>query len=90
MSNNLVNYSICSICLENIYNNEKIYNTICKHKFHKNCIKVWLETYNTCPNCRTFIINKNFKDYLDYQMEIRLTLLFIIYTLVIFLLIIFF
>ncbi len=42
----------CSICWENM---KKPFLTNCKHKFHKKCLKQWLETNKTCPLCRTTI-----------------------------------
>lgn len=37
----------CSICLDN--NEKEKYTTSCKHCFHKECIKKWLEKAPTCP-----------------------------------------
>ena len=46
----------CSICLENIDKvNES--NKLCGHIFHTECINSWLNTHNTCPLCRTKIVN---------------------------------
>lgn len=44
--------NLCSICWANM---ENIYNTECKHSFHKICIDKWLENNITCPICRTVI-----------------------------------
>jgi hypothetical protein len=47
---------ICSICLDNIHendDNELKIETICNHNFHKNCLDKWKK--NTCPNCRSFL-----------------------------------
>ena len=41
---------ICSICLTDITLDERELG--CKHKFHKKCIKRWLERNPTCPICR--------------------------------------
>lgn len=41
----------CSICCDNISAND-LYTTTCNHKFHKTCLKPWIITYKTCPNCR--------------------------------------
>ena len=43
---------LCSICLSNFENNEKIVELPCKHKYHENCIKPWLENTRVCPLCR--------------------------------------
>lgn len=42
----------CSICLEECGASGCV-TTICKHRFHKNCIDKW--DNNTCPLCRTII-----------------------------------
>ena len=43
----------CSICLEHITINSNIYDIPCNHKFHINCLKPYLLSYNrTCPLCR--------------------------------------
>jgi hypothetical protein len=43
----------CSICLENIENNQIIREiTKCKHIFHVNCADKWFEDHIKCPNCR--------------------------------------
>ena len=41
--------SQCPICLEEISFGNILY---CKHIFHINCIKPWLQVSNTCPKCR--------------------------------------
>lgn len=42
---------ICSICLENIDQNNIV--TKCKHTFHINCLKNWLQKNDNCPFCRS-------------------------------------
>jgi chromosome segregation ATPase len=47
---------LCSICLDNIHendDNELKIETRCNHNFHKNCLDKWDK--NTCPNCRSFL-----------------------------------
>jgi RING finger and CHY zinc finger domain-containing protein 1 len=48
----------CSICLEDIFNSRSdIYILNCNHIFHKKCLfKVLMLCSNTCPICRTEII----------------------------------
>ncbi|VEN34983.1 unnamed protein product [Callosobruchus maculatus] len=41
----------CSICLRNLKGG-RLKQLRCKHEFHENCINVWLNNHNTCPNCR--------------------------------------
>jgi len=48
----------CAICLEQMEINKYIYQTICKHKFHKNCLEHFIihKKYNiSCPLCRSNI-----------------------------------
>jgi hypothetical protein len=48
----------CSICLDNIYNNNNIVIINCNHMFHTECYKKTLN--NKCPLCRKEnIINSN-------------------------------
>lgn len=62
---------ICSICHENLNNNEQIYILPeCSHRFHTNCIMHWFRTdHNRCPLCNDEGINFNENDY-DY-IELR-------------------
>ena len=45
----------CSICFEEIKEGEELTKCVitCKNAFHKNCMKLWLESgHDTCPLCR--------------------------------------
>jgi len=42
----------CSICMESYKLNELVYELPCVHIYHKECIKKWLKSNNTCPICR--------------------------------------
>lgn len=44
--------SICSICLGMYDEGAIVLTTPCKHQFHAECIEIWLDTKNSCPNCR--------------------------------------
>lgn len=46
----------CSICLEKYDKKDKIIDLECNHVFHKECIKLWLNKNNSCPQCRDNII----------------------------------
>ena len=54
--NDLLENHICSICLEEYIKNDKVVNLNCNHDFHWECIKLWLNENNTCPQCREIII----------------------------------
>lgn len=42
--------NICCICLESLNYDIKILN--CSHKYHKECIDIWLKKQKKCPCCR--------------------------------------
>ena len=42
----------CTICLNSFKHGDKALILPCIHIFHTNCIKNWLKTQNTCPNCK--------------------------------------
>jgi hypothetical protein len=42
----------CSICLENIINEEHKKITTCNHIFHEECMAKWILQNNSCPLCR--------------------------------------
>ena len=50
----------CSICLENIINEEHKSITSCKHIFHEECMARWMSLNHSCPLCR-----KHF----DYEVD---------------------
>jgi Ring finger domain len=45
----------CVICLEEYVDQEKLNILPCRHHFHPNCIKLWLETNKLCPICKQAI-----------------------------------
>ena len=45
----------CSICWSDIEPRD-VKKTSCKHVFHKECLKKWLERNPSCPNCRSIIL----------------------------------
>lgn len=44
----------CAVCLDTMYISR--YTTECLHGFHPICLMTWLQHHNTCPTCRTKII----------------------------------
>jgi hypothetical protein len=49
------NTAECTICMADVELGETVTELYCKHWFHTDCIKVWLEQHNTCPHCRLSI-----------------------------------
>jgi len=43
----------CSICMEEIINENDKVITRCNHQFHSGCLHRWTMQNNSCPNCRT-------------------------------------
>ena len=46
----------CSICLD-VVEDKVIHLNKCNHHFHQKCIKAWYAKSNTCPLCRSEIID---------------------------------
>ncbi|XP_068660677.1 E3 ubiquitin-protein ligase AIP2-like [Aristolochia californica] len=42
----------CAVCRENLVIDDKMQELPCKHLFHPNCLKPWLDEHNSCPICR--------------------------------------
>ncbi|ORX71190.1 hypothetical protein DL89DRAFT_221739 [Linderina pennispora] len=42
----------CTICNDEFAEDCELTRLPCKHYFHRECIKPWLELHNTCPMCR--------------------------------------
>ncbi|CAA2963687.1 probable E3 ubiquitin-protein ligase RHA4A [Olea europaea var. sylvestris] len=48
--------SVCCVCLGEFEIKEELLQVIsCKHVFHINCIRHWLQSHSTCPLCRTLV-----------------------------------
>lgn len=48
----------CSVCLSPIDNTVNTKTTDrCQHTFHRECLDRWLETHNTCPECRVVLFS---------------------------------
>ena len=53
--------TLCSICLNEFNQNERVAQLpACKHLFHSECVRLWLNTHLECPYCRS-----NVKDQLN-------------------------
>eukprot|EP00249_Psilotum_nudum_P009878 c22208_g1_i1 orf=315-1340(-) len=42
----------CAFCKEVLVIGDKIQEMPCKHSFHPDCLKPWLDQHNSCPICR--------------------------------------
>lgn len=42
----------CTVCIELFSPGEVIVTLACSHVFHSSCIKTWLASHSTCPNCK--------------------------------------
>ena len=47
--------AICTICLEEFGDGERLIQLPCDHNFHINCLNAWLRFHVVCPNCRANI-----------------------------------
>mmetsp|Transcript_17494 Transcript_17494/g.17429 ORF Transcript_17494/g.17429 Transcript_17494/m.17429 type:complete len:157 (-) Transcript_17494:30-500(-) len=46
------NINQCTVCLEDFRAREKVRIMPCGHRFHLQCIDVWLMRQSNCPNCK--------------------------------------
>ncbi|KAJ1701971.1 hypothetical protein LUZ63_001750 [Rhynchospora breviuscula] len=51
-----VNFEDCAVCLMTPSVGEKIRHLPCLHKFHKDCIDLWLQRKKECPICKCSIV----------------------------------
>lgn len=69
ISNNLVEYNICFICLEikhyyddeyciNLHNEKYIKTCVCNGWIHTSCLDIWYNRNNNCPFCLSKMIKK--------------------------------
>ena len=49
-------YDECPICLEPIDDDKDSSTLKCNHKYHKVCLKMWLDRNPICPLCRMDVI----------------------------------
>ena len=50
-------YDECPICLEPIDDIKDISTLKCNHKYHKICLKMWLDRKPICPLCRMGVVD---------------------------------
>lgn len=46
----------CAICLEDYCKKRKLDMLHCKHVFHTDCVRTWLEKKRTCPLCKADVL----------------------------------
>ena len=47
---------VCSVCLNEMNEEQQLTTTPCNHKFHKSCLEQWKRIRPTCPLCVTSLI----------------------------------
>lgn len=47
---------LCSVCYNDINEDEEINQLPCQHCYHVDCIKEWLRQERTCPLCKQEIL----------------------------------
>jgi len=49
----------CSICMDEVNIGDKVTSLPCRHWFHGECVKAWLNEHDSCPQCRQGIMPKD-------------------------------
>ena len=63
----------CSICINDINVESSFATDPCNHVFHRECIQIWLNDNDSCPNCRIQINRHTSCSILNNLRETRLT-----------------
>jgi len=50
---------ICKVELDEQDEEETLFNLVCNHAFHFDCVKPWIQKFNTCPLCREPYLKSN-------------------------------
>ncbi len=72
---NKENHGECAICMEALDSSKNFAKTNCKHSFCLSCLMQSLKTNNTCPLCRTNIVNekpKNEVKAIDFETSMNI------------------
>ncbi|XP_037886209.1 RING-H2 finger protein ATL70-like [Glossina fuscipes] len=51
------NQAYCAVCINDLVSKELIRKLPCGHNFHAECLDKWLQSHETCPMCRTRVID---------------------------------
>lgn len=51
----LIEHTVCPICLDAYNSKDKVLILKCSHLFHKKCLQKWIEKSINCPICRKII-----------------------------------
>lgn len=49
----------CSICMDGVPLGAQVTVLPCKHWFHADCVRAWLQEHDSCPHCRQGIVAKD-------------------------------
>jgi hypothetical protein len=77
MATNTNNKPLCPICLQPLEETNHTFKTRCKHEYHFDCLKRWVETNpnlpgpKTCPSCRNQHTGYNFRKFYKYWSRIN-------------------
>lgn len=52
----------CSICFVPLEDGDRIGDLSCKHEFHVDCLKTWMQRKNACPLCNVPLGNRKRRD----------------------------
>ncbi|CCD61945.1 E3 ubiquitin-protein ligase trul-1 [Caenorhabditis elegans] len=59
----------CSICFEDLKQNDKISAIVCGHIYHHGCISQWIATKRQCPSCRRTVPKNGFVEKLFFDVQ---------------------
>ncbi|TGZ78538.1 hypothetical protein EX30DRAFT_359766 [Ascodesmis nigricans] len=59
----------CAVCKDELNVGEEVCQLPCKHVYHFDCVKTWLEAHNTCPICRSPITENTAESNRDHHQQ---------------------